>query len=432
MGASLSTISNVLKNFYLGPVRDQLNSKVLALQLLQVETENLEGLLAVLPLHTSRSGGVGARAELGVLPTAGNQVYAQATYDLKYHYGRVQVSGQAIAKSASDAGSFLRAMKAELDMIKDDLAIDFARQVYGPGTGVIEVCGTSGPSTTITLATAEAIKKGFLYIGALIDVSVIATGAPVANGNAVQISAVNAATPSITVVQVGAGGSGSVTVTAANAIYRAGNVTNGPVVNEMDAGLQKILPAAANTLGNINAASAGNEYWDNLRDTTGGAITLNGATSPLMVNLNRAISAGADDLISVTTPGIVRRLFGSADFTGLSGAQTATNVRFVNTKAFAGGFSTISFDVGSGPVVLASDRHAPWGKVFIIDRNHIKLFSPADWDFMQRDGLTIRSMGSGASAVDAYEAVLFRYANMGSDRRNSSVGISGVTDQDGN
>jgi hypothetical protein len=213
-------------------------------------------------------------------------------------------------------------------------------------------------------------------------------------------------------------------------VYRHGNLlTAGNTLYEMDAGLQKILATAANSLGGINAASAGNEYWDNLRDTTGGVITLTGATSPLLPNLNRCISAGADDLISVTTPGIVRRLFASSDFAG-SGASA--NVRFVNTKEFAGGFSTISFDTGGGPVTLASDRHAPWGKVFIIDRNHIKLFSPADWDFMQRDGLTIRSMGAGASAVDAYEAVLYRYANMGTDRRNSSTSISGVTDTDGN
>jgi hypothetical protein len=423
VGASLATISNVLKNFYLGPVRDQLNSKVLALQLLQVDTENLEGLQAVLPLHTSRSGGVGARAELGTLPSAGNQVFAQAVYDLKYHYGRVQVSGQAIAKSASDAGSFLRAMRAELDMIKDDLAIDFARQVYGDGTGLIATCGASGPSTTLTLAGPpnEAINKGFLYIGMVIDVSVIATGAPIASGSNLTITAVNSATPSITTAQ-------SLTVTSANGIYRAGNVTNGPVVNEMDAGLQKILSSAANSVGGINAASAGNEYWDNKRISVGGALALVSNVG-LLKGVNIANTAGGDDLIAVTTPGIVRQLFGSADF---AAGGSSGNVRFVNTKQYNGGFSTITFDNGEGPVTLASDRHAPWGKVFLIDRNHVKLFSPGDWDFMQRDGLTIHSMGVGASAVDAYEATLFRYANMGTDRRNSSLVFTGVTDADGN
>jgi len=424
VGAQLSTISNVLKEFYLGPVRDQLNSKVLAPQILNIETENLEGLEAVLPLHTSRSGGVGARAELGTLPVAGNQVFAQAKFDLKYHYGRVQVSGQAIAKSASDAGSFLRAMKAELDMIKDDLAIDFARQIYSDGTGTVVLCGTSGPSQTVTIASAEPIKKGFLHIGMVVDINTVATGAPVANGSSVTITAVNAATPSITV-----SGSSLGAVTSANGVARAGNVTNGPVVNEMDAGLQKILSTAANTVGGINAASAGNEYWDNQRDATGGALTLVAAGGQLLLNQNRAISAGASDLIAVTTPGLVRRLFASADF---ATAGSGGNVRFVNTKEYKGGYSSISFDVGSGPVTLAADRLAPWGKVFIIDRDHIKLFSPADWDFMQRDGLTIRSMGVGAPAQDAYEAVLFRYANLGTDRRNSSVVMSGLTDTDGN
>jgi len=392
---------------------------VLALNLLQVTNENLEGLEAVLPLHTNRSSGVGARPELGVLPTAGNQIFAQAKYDLKYHYGRVQVSGQSIAKSASDAGSFLRAMKAELDMIKDDIAVDFARQVYGDGSGQIAQCGASGPSTTVTLASAEPIKKGFLHVGMVVDVGTAAAPASLAAASA--ITAVNAATPSITIGT-------SVTVTGANFVSRAGNISNGPVVNEMDTGLQKILSTSANSVGLINAASAGNEYWDNLRDSTGGAITLNGATGPILVNLNRANSAGADDLLFVTTPGLVRRLFGSPDF---NGAGTG-NVRFVNTKQFAGGYSSISVDVGSGPITIASDRLAPWGKAFVIDRDHIKLFTPGDWDFMQRDGLTIRSMGVGASAIDAYEAVLFRYANLGTDRRNSSVVMSGLTDTDGN
>ncbi len=401
MGATLSTISNILKNFYLGPVREQLNSKVLAMQILQVETENLEGLQAVLPLHTSRSSGVGGRAELDDLPPAGNQVFAQAVYDLKYLYGRVNVSGQAIAKSASDAGSFLRAMKAELDMIKDDIAVDFARQVYGDGTGQVAQCGSSGPSATVTLASSEALRKGFLHIGMLVSIGTAA--APTSLIASEAILAYNLATPSITVTT-------SITVTGSNFVFRAGNVVAGPVVKEMDTGLQKILATSANSVGGINAASAGNEYWDNQRDTAGSAISL----SRLMQLYNVCNAFGADnDVIAVTTPGVVRLLFGTADFAGGS----APLIRFVNTKELKGGFSSLSFDTGGGPTTLASDRHAPYGKVFVIDKNHVKLFSPGDWDFLQKDGLTIRQVAN----KDAYEAILFRYANMGTDRRNSSA-----------
>jgi hypothetical protein len=329
----------------------------------------------------------------------------------------VNVSGQAIAKSASDAGSFLRAMKAELDMIKDDIAVDFARQVYGDGSGQVAQCGSSGPSATITLASSEALRKGFLHIGMVIDVGTAANPVSLIDGTtpsaANTISAYSLATPSITTGT-------SVTVTGANFVFRAGNVVAGPVVKEMDSGLQKVLSNAANSVGGINAASAGNEYWDNQRDTAGTAISL----ARLMKLYNICNAFGADNnVISVTTPGVVRTLFGTADFAGGS----APLIRFVNTKELKGGFSSLSFDVGQGPVMLASDRHAPWAKVFIIDKGHVKLFSPGDWDFLQKDGLTIRQVAN----KDAYEAILFRYANIGTDRRNSSAVLTTVAETTG-
>jgi hypothetical protein len=107
-GATLATLSNVMKNFYLNGVQVQFNNEILIHQLLGVDSENLEGLKAVIALHNARSGGIGARGELETLPAAGAQGYGQATYDLAYHYGRAQVSGQAIHKTRSDAGRSFR------------------------------------------------------------------------------------------------------------------------------------------------------------------------------------------------------------------------------------------------------------------------------------------------------------------------------------
>jgi hypothetical protein len=75
-GATLTTLSNIMKNFYLGPVQTQFNNEILVNQLLGVSSENLVGLQAVLPLHTSRTGGIGSRGELETLPAAGNQSYS--------------------------------------------------------------------------------------------------------------------------------------------------------------------------------------------------------------------------------------------------------------------------------------------------------------------------------------------------------------------
>ena len=50
-----------------------------------------------------------------------------------------------MAKSKSDAGSFLQILRAELDGIRADLGKDLARQTYGYGDGVI---ATGTPTTT--------------------------------------------------------------------------------------------------------------------------------------------------------------------------------------------------------------------------------------------------------------------------------------------
>jgi hypothetical protein len=281
------------------------------------------------------------------LPAAGNQGYGQASYDLAYHYGRAQVSGQSIHKTSNSAGAFLQAMKSELDGLRDDLALDFARQVYGTGDGVIASLAANTTVNTLVLQDAEAVSKGFIYINMVIDIGDTSNPISVAQGRTV--TDINLSTPSITI------SGATVTTTTSHRVFRTGNA--GPsttyALREMDAGLQKLISTSANTVGGINAAGAGNGFWDNLRDTTGGAISL----STLMRQWNRAASGGAKvgNAVALTTPGLIRRLFETNDFKAL--------IQFVNTKEFAGGFSEVSFAANGSPVRLYPDRLAPWGKV---------------------------------------------------------------------
>ena len=405
-GATISTLTNILKRHYLGPVREQLNNQILVMQLFDISSENLEGLQVELPLHTTRSSGVGSRGELENLPSAGAQGYNKAVYDLAYHYGRVQVSGQAIHKTRSSVGAFLRAMKSELDGIKDDLALDFARQVYGDGTGVIASTAANSATDDLVITSDEALVRGFIYVGMLIDIGTTADSDAVVAG--AEVLDVDVANSTITI-------DSAVTTTTSHRIFRAGNVATA-TVREMDAGLQSILATSANTVGGINAATAGNRIWDNLRDTTGGALTL----SPLMVNLNKVLNAGVslDNLAVTTTPGLLRRLFESADF--------ASKIQFVNTEEMKGGFESISFSTGAGRVRMSGDRLHPRGKVLFTPKRHVKLFSPGDWDFLAKDGQAVKWV----QEKDAFQSVLYRYANMGTDRRNNALVMSGLTDTD--
>jgi len=404
MSALVSTVSNVLKDRYLGPLNRQLNDEILVTQILGLDSKNidLDGNQAVVPVHKGRSTGIGARLEAETLPSAGYQRYDKANYDLTYQYGRAQFTGQAIQKTKTDAGAFIRVMTEELDRLRDDLALDQARQVYGDGTAKIANLNDTATSATHVIASAESIDKGFLYPGMTVDVGTSAN--PVLKLTADPIVSVSVLTVVFTT---------SFTAATTDFIFRAGNAAASSVSKELT-GLQKLISAAANTVGGIDASTAANAYWDNLRTAVGGAVSL----STLMLDSNRVNAKGgkADDIVCLTTPGITRRLFETADF--------KTNVRFVDAKTFMGGFENIKFSAGAGSYNLVTDRLAPWGQLYFIDKKHIKVFSPGGWDFLSRDGLTIRWV----SEKDAFQAVLFRYMNLGTGRRNTSLVQTGITD----
>src|SRR5512133_3787160 len=137
-GALISTVSDMLKYRYLGKVQSQLNNEVLVEQILKLDSKrvDLDGLKAVVPLHYGRSSGVGARREDEDLPAAGAQRYKTAQFDLAYLYGRARFTGPAIQKTKTDAGAFIRVVTDELDRLRDDLALDTARQYIGNTLGV--------------------------------------------------------------------------------------------------------------------------------------------------------------------------------------------------------------------------------------------------------------------------------------------------------
>jgi hypothetical protein len=401
-GALVSTVSNVLKDRYMGPLNRQLNDEVLVFQLLDLDSKSidLDGNKAVVPLHKGRSAGIGARLEGETLPAAGFQAFDKANFDLTYQYGRAQFTGQAIQKTKTDAGAFIRVMTEELDRLREDLALDMARQVYGDGSARIATIPTGAASATQTISSAEPVDKGFLYANMIVDVGTLAN--PDANAAKV-IQSVDGVTVVFTA---------SFTSVSGDFIFRVLNAADSSVSKEL-MGLQGII-SATTTVGGINPATAGNEYWRAVIDSSGGTITL----SKMMIEANvlKARGAKPGDQLVLTTDGLSRRLFETAEF--------KTNVRFVNEMELRAGFTGLKFASGGAIINLVSDRLAPWGQIQFLDKKNLKVFSPGGWQFLDRDGLTIRWV----SDQDAYQAVLFRYINLGTGRRNTSGAMTGLTD----
>lgn len=405
-GANLTTVNALLKDLFIPPTVEQLNNEVLFLTRFESSSKGIiPGNSAVITLHKTRSGGIGARGEDEDLPTAGNQGYARATFDIKYLYGRFRITGPSMVKTAGDAQAFLGVLRGELDGLRNDLTRDVARQAYADGTALIAQCGTTTTSATIVLnATqgAEQIRKGHLHVGMYVDIGT--TADPIAIASARQITAVNVSTPSITV-------SGStVSTTSSHYVVRAGNRgTTGSVAVKEISGIRELVATAAGSVGGIDSSSAGNEYWDNLRATSVGQITID----RILQSLNEVNAAGGDPTLWISTPGVQRQVFN----------QLQSQVRYTDTQSLSGGFKAI--DVSGYPLV--ADKDCPNGYMFMLDEKHFKLFTDQDWHFLEEDGKVLKWVLNR----DAWEGVMARYMNFGIDRRNVQYVLSGITDSTG-
>ena len=469
MATNLSTLSNILKEYYLGPVAEQLNNEVLLLSRLESRSEDLVGRRAYVPLHYGRSAGVGARAESAALPTAGQQAYEKAVYDLKYLYGRIEVTGPSMAKTKNEAGAFLQALKSELDGIRADLKKDLARQVYGKGDGKIATVATGNVSGTGGVTWAgmnEVVRKGQVYPGMVVYVyssgNLAYTGAGLAAGpgwavnttdtKAFRIASVdiNAGTLTFEAAPTGGGAGGSSTsfavgdyitragiATYTSAQYQGG-VDQAPgstyaLSDEVD-GLQRIVSDSAAAFGGIDPTATAKSWWDNQRITAGsltdqrqGSQDPKGVTAAGTVNtspyqyqdltfgvvqqgLNKARIAGGMPSSIVTSFGVQREFY----------SLFTTQVQYIDPKTldYQQGYKTLSYN---GMPVIA-DIEAPYGKMYILDESTLKVFSDQDWHFLDADGLTLRQV----TGYDKFEAIMARYMNLGATRRNNQVVITGI------
>lgn len=127
--AGAGTFGPMLKEFYQGPVADQINNRVWIREYFQKRSKGWSGKQMVIPIHIGRNTGVGFSAEAGaggaggVLPTAGSQGYRDLRINAHSSYGRFQVSGVAMdTATKSGVGAFAGVMNEEMDRLVRDIS----------------------------------------------------------------------------------------------------------------------------------------------------------------------------------------------------------------------------------------------------------------------------------------------------------------------
>lgn len=405
MAFTLSTADAVLKEDYLPGVREQLNNDT-ALALFEKNTEDVVGRRALLAVHVQRNSGVGSRAEGGTLPAAGNQGYADEFVTLKYHYARIQVTGPAIKAMASDKGSFVRAVRSEMDGVTNDLRRNLNRQCFGTSNGVVATAGTTTASTTVQLAaTTSQQQMRQLEVGFLIDLGTVAN--PTSIASAVTITAVDLVNLTITV-------SGSaVTTSSANFVFisGAGGATGGAGQKELT-GLQTIVTSTG-ALFNIDPATY--PIWAAYVDANGGTNRSLSENMFAKAQQQVHIKGGTDVDVIMASDGVHRAY--AALLTGLK--------RFTDTVDLKGGYKGLSAAAGGAQVVPVTwDRDSPANKAFLLRTKNLIEFRMSDWEWMDQDGAVLQRV----IGQDAYEATLFKYMELATDKRNAHGLVSDITE----
>lgn len=399
MPATLSTVAAILKEVYEPQVREQLEDSTVALRRIEKSSEGIEskvgGRYVTFSIKTRRNAGIGARAEGEALPTPGQQGFASARVPLKYLYGGIQLNGQVFELADSNWQALSSALDEEVQGLKDDLAKDQNRQVYGTQVGTLATITADG-ANTVTVSDTMYLQLGMQID--IVDGTTLANATPTVKASNRQITAINTAT-------------GVVTYSGADATAVANDVLTrtGSAQREWT-GFTAIF-AATGTLYNVDPTVE--PVWKAVVDANGGS---NRALSEgLMIQLADNVRAQGGKTTAIFTNLGVRRAY----FNLLSQQR-----QFVNTQKFDGGFSGLAFTTDNGEIPVVVDLDCPKNKMFFANEKEMTLYREKDWSWMDRDG----SMWQRVIGFDAYEARMYQYSELGCHRRNSQGLLADITE----
>ena len=254
-----------LKNYYQGPIQDQLNEDVAIYRAAQKGKHKWSGQQVVRPWRVRRNQGIGATSDGGTLPAIGRQTTVQAIIQAKYNYLRFGVTGPMIAASQADVGSFVRAAAYELEMGYNDLKSDVNRQMTWDGTGDLALVNTAASgSSTLVIKGRESTEAALKFVDVGLVFDVYSSGTLVESS--VTVSSISSGTASSTTATLSL--NKSITVSAGDVLVRAQSAES----NEIQ-GILTQLDGATSTLFNVDRSSYPSTHG-NVTDLSAAQLTL--------------------------------------------------------------------------------------------------------------------------------------------------------------
>jgi hypothetical protein len=445
--AILSNYDEVLKTFYLPAIQEQLNNENFLSDIILTNEEDVSGKNATIECHYGRNGASGARADGGTLPDADYQKFKTATIPMKYNYHRITMSGPTIAATRDQKGAYARVLDTEITGAVVDFRKDLNRQLWGAGYGILGRWRSTASGTSYTLqklyrgnsvgGDAFGSTFGAKYLSedgrAVPVVQTFSSGATASTVDATNI-AVTAITegtdydtitctdPSVTeaagtfyirpgnmvsLTSASAAGAGRLEMMGLRGLVTNTNLddisfTDGTASNT---GFAAASAPAVDTLQGLNVDTY--TWWKSQVDSHASgryagqrALTLN-LMQKMFDKVEIAVGMGQGPNVILTTHALRR------EYLDLMQADR----RSVNTMSLDGGWQALDYN----GVPLMVDTDAIDGEMYFLTTQYLNIFRMSDFEWMQKDGAILARI----TGYDAYEAVLFRYAELGCKRRNA-------------
>jgi hypothetical protein len=414
MPQTLTSADAILKDVYEGPVIEQLNYKTYMIDQIERETQfqmTARGRKAILAAHVGRNRGRGARGDGGTLPVAGEQKWEDIQVPINYFYQGIELTDASIEATKSNDGAFVSLLDAEVKGATQDMKKDVNRQVWGPGNGILATC-VSAASAVVTVDSVQYCK-----IGDPVAVLVTATGATTAGVTPTTISAINPATPSITLAAAPAT---PASINGTYSVYLLGS-------RNLEMTSMQQICSTSRTLFGVNSATAGNEWWNSQVINVGSSAAAPAIAGETAFELiaDRVGETGQGETESyVTTRGIRRRLADTFQSTK----------RFTNREAVQihGGYSAIMVASGSGERPVVVDDDCPKQNVFALDKSALRWYQQTTPGFLAdpKSGqiLHLKTTGSSGGRDAVWQGWMRWYASLASTAPNRLGRLQFCTD----
>lgn len=390
-----------LKNYYQGPIVDQLNEDTPIYRGAEKGKHAWSGYQVVRPLKVRRNQGIGATSDGGVLPAIGRQTTIQALIQAKFNYLRFGVTGPMIKASQSDVGSFVRSAAYELQEGYKDLQSDVNRQMSWNGDGTLAKMNAGAvASTSLVIKGREDVSAALQFVGidGTYDIySGTVPGTLVQAGVTIQSITLGTASSLTATVVV----SPAVTASADDVWVRANSY------GQEIQGLLTQLDGLTTTVFNINRAQY-QSTQGNVVDLANGQLTLD----KMQQAYNEGMRLGAAKYSAIYS-----------DFDSLRFYQKllTPDKRYVNTVKGDGGFAEKDkFYLDFNGIAMVPDKDCP-RRIFFLPAEKVVKYVLAEMEFSDETG----TMYIAQPNADMFESRVRLFANLFNEQASASAVIRG-------